>query len=150
MLPTSPPEDTRKEKSNGGFLEKLQEYKELLTVVVFFLGGFFWIQNQYPTKTDLRTEIGVLNCLLDKYMLLTQLQNKGRDLERHAQELKNEIAAFGGDQNRTQPPLSPAMKQELDDKKADLATVQADLKVNAASIQSTGDELARNVCGKRL
>lgn len=129
-------------------LEKLKEYKEVLTIIVFFLGGFFWIQGQYPTKTDLKSQIGVLNCLLDKYMSLTQLQIRGRDLERQAQDLKNEIQAFGDDQDRTHLPASPAMRQELDVKKASLVGVQADLKTNAGNIQTTGDELARNVCGR--
>ena len=147
MPPASPSDETRGQQSRGGLFERLKEYKELLAIIVFFLGGVFWIQGQYPTKTDLKTEIGVLSCLLDKYMSLTQLQIRGRDLERQAQELKDEIAAFGSDHT---PSLSPAMKQELDSKKASLTTVLADLKTNASSIQSIGDELARNVCGKTL
>ncbi len=129
-------------------LEKLREYKEVLTIIVFFLGGFFWIQKQYPTKTDLKLEIGVLNCLLDKYMSLTQLQIRGRDLERQAQELSTEISAFGDDQDRPHAPISPAMRQELEAKKADLVAVRSDLKTNTSAIQMTGDELARNLCGK--
>lgn len=128
--------------------EKLKEYKEVLTIVVFFLGGFLWIQGQYPTKTDLKSQIGVLNCLLDKYMSLTQLQIRGRDLERQAQELKDEIGAFGDAQDRTHLSISPAMMNELQAKKDGLAAVQADLKTNAGNIQTTGDELARNVCGR--
>jgi predicted RNase H-like nuclease (RuvC/YqgF family) len=129
-------------------LEKLKEYRDVLAIVVFFLGGFFWIQGQYPTKTDLKSDIGVLSCQLDKYMSLTQLQIRGRDLERQAEELKDEIQAFGNDQERAHLVISPAMGQEIEEKKTALAALRVDLKTNATSIQTTNDELARNVCGK--
>jgi hypothetical protein len=124
------------------------QYKELLGIVVFFLGGFFWIQNQFekfPTKTDLRSEIQVLNCLLDKYMLLTQLQLRGRELERQAQVLINQISAYD-EGNPGRPPISPAMRQDLDVKRTDLATARGDLRGNTTEIQKIGDELQRNVC----
>jgi hypothetical protein len=148
MLPTAPTERAHEEKPSGGFLQRLQEYKELLAIMVFFLGGFFWIQGQYPTKNDLKAQIGVLSCLLDKYMSLTQLQNHAQSLDGQAQQLREEIAAFRGDPDRSQPPLSPAMKQELDSKKAELVNVQSEFKKTAAQIQAAGEELARNVCGK--
>lgn len=132
-------------------LEKLKEYKELLGIVVFFLGGFFWIQTQFarfPTKTDLRSEVRVLNCLLDKYMTLTQLQLRARELERQAQDLTSQINAYGDDRESTRPGLSPAMSQELEAKKADLAAVRIDIKTNTNEILKTGSELQRNVCGK--
>lgn len=132
-------------------LEKLKEYKELLGILVFFLGGFFWIQNQFnqfPTKTDLRAEVRVLNCLLEKYMLLTQLQIRGRDLERQVQELTGQVNAAADDQDPSRPPMSPAMRQELEAKRQDLAALRGDLKTNTAQIQKTGDELGRNACGR--
>jgi hypothetical protein len=147
-MASAPPGNASENRSDGGFVQRLEEYKELVAILAFFLGGFFWIQNQFPTKTDLKTQIGVLSCLLDKYMSLTQLQNRAQTLEGEAQQLREEIAAFGADQGRTQPPLSPAMKQELDSKNADLRAVQDDLRKNAALIQAAGEELARNVCGK--
>ncbi len=129
-------------------LEQLKEYKEVLTIVVFFLGGVFWIQKQYPTKTDLQSEIGVLQCLVDRYMALTQLQIHGRDLERQAQDLKSEIQAFSADQQNTKLPVSPGMIDALNEKKSQLAELQADLKNNTESTQKANDELERNVCGR--
>jgi hypothetical protein len=129
-------------------LEKLTQYKELLAIVVFFLGGFFWIQNEFarfPTKTDLRSEIQVLNCLLDKYMILTQLQLRGRELERQVQVLTNQIGADGSD-GESGPLTSPAMHRELEDKKAELTTARGDLRGNVTEIQKTNDDLQRNVC----
>ena len=148
MPPTASTERAHEQKPSGGFLQRLQEYKELLAIMAFFLGGFFWIQGQYPTKSDLKAQIGVLSCLLDKYMSLTQLQNRAQTLEGEAQQLREEIALFDSGGSRTQPPLSPAMKQELESKRSELVNVQGDLKTTAAQIHATGDELARNVCGK--
>ena len=128
-------------------LEKLKAYKELLAIIVFFLGGLFWIQNQFPTKTDLKAQIGVLNCLLDKYMVLTQRQIRGRDLERQLQELTAQINLFTDDHGPSHPAISPAMLQELEAKRQELTDVRRDLKSNADEIQKTSDELARNLCG---
>jgi hypothetical protein len=130
--------------------EKLKEYKELLGIVVFFLGGFFCIQNQFtrfPTKSDVKSEVSVLHCLLDKYMLLTQRQLRGRELERQVQDLTSQISAYD-DRAGAQPAISPAMREEREAKLADLVSARNDLKANAADIQKTGDELQRNVCGK--
>ena len=55
-------------------LEKLKQYKEIIAITIFFLGGFFWLQAEFPNKSDLRSEVGSLNCQLKSYMLLTQLQ----------------------------------------------------------------------------
>ncbi len=127
-------------------LERLKEYKELLAILVFFLGGFFWVQNRFPTKTDLRAEIAGLNCLLDKYMLLTQLQIRGRDLERQVLNLTAQIALYGEDDDPTRPPLSPAMRQDRDARQEELNDTRGALKSNVADIEKIRDELQRNVC----
>ena len=129
-------------------IEKLKEYKEIITLVAFFLGGFLWIQQQYPTKTDLKSEIGVLNCMVDRYMSLTQLQLLGSDLQTQAQELKEEIQRFGTGTDREHLPISPGMRQTLEDKKATLVAVRTDLKTNVKDVQKALAELSRNVCRK--
>lgn len=128
-------------------LEKLKAYKEMLAIIVFFLGGLFWIQNQFPTKSDLKAQIGILNCLLDKYMVLTQRQIRSRDLERQQLELTAQINLSADDHAPSRPPISPAMLNELDAKRQELIDVRRDLKTNADEIQKTTEELARNVCG---
>ena len=128
-------------------LEKLKEYKELIGIVVFFLGGVYWIQGQYPTKKDLKSEIGVVNCLLDKYMTLTQLQIRGRELERLIEEQSSQISAIGTPPGAAATPLSPAMQQELEAKKADLAANRSELKDKTLQMQKISDDLQRNACG---
>jgi hypothetical protein len=129
-------------------LEKLKEYKDLIGIIVFFLGGLLWIQGQFPTKNDLKAEVGVLKCLLDKYMTLTQLQIRGRELERLIQEQSSQINAIGNSQGAASAPLSPAMQQELEAKRADLAANRSEFKAKTTEMQKIADELQRNVCAK--
>lgn len=128
-------------------LDKLKEYKELLTIVVFFLGGLFWIQNQFPTKTDLEAQIGELNCLLGKYMLLTQHQIRVRDLDRRQQEL-TQFISYADNPDPAGPEMSPAMLYELEGRKEDLASVRNEIREKASAINGISDELQRNVCGR--
>jgi cell division protein FtsB len=130
-------------------IERLREYKELIAVIVFFSGGLWWIEDKYPTKTDLKKQVSVLECLLDKYMNLTQLQIRGRDVEKRTEELNRQIskalpAVLSGDM----PPLSPAMKQELTDLEKERQDLQEELKKNKSGMQTINDELQRNGCAK--
>ena len=49
-------------------IAKIKEYKEVITFLLLFIGGFFWLHNTYPTKDDLGKETKILKCLLEKYM----------------------------------------------------------------------------------
>ncbi len=134
-------------------LEKLKEYKELMAIIVFFLGGFIWINNQFPTKSDLSAEKsdlsaenGSLNCLVKKYMSLTQLQIRGQELVKQMQDLATTITDM--ETNSENVLLSPAMLFELDQLKADLGHDTEKFRSNKAEIKNIMDELARNVCRK--
>jgi hypothetical protein len=127
-------------------LEKLKEYKELIAIIVFFLGGFIWLNSQFPTKSDLTAEIGSLNCLVDKYMTLTQLQIRGQELVKQAGDLAARISDMETDSGDVQ--LSPAMKFELDQFKSDFEHNREQYRSNTAEIAKIMDELARNVCRK--
>ena len=70
-------------------LEKLKQYKEIIAIIIFFLGGFFWLQAEFPNKSDLRSEVGSLNCQLKSYMLLTQLQIGIMGTQSEVQVLRN-------------------------------------------------------------
>ena len=125
-------------------LEKLKEYKELIAIIVFFLGGIFWLNNQFPTKDDLTQEVGSLNCLLEKYMTVTQLQIRNQELEKHAKDLAVTIA--GMESSAANTPLSPAMRFDLDQKKFDLKTNRDQRKDYQGKINKIMDELGRDVC----
>jgi hypothetical protein len=125
-------------------LEKLKEYKEMIAIIVFFLGGFIWLNSQFPKKSDLTAEIGSLNCQLEKYMTLTQLQIRSQELGKQAQDLATRISDV--ETNSGDAHLSPAMKFELDQMKADLKHNREKHRSNKDEIAEILDELARNVC----
>ena len=127
-------------------LEKLKEYKELIAIIVFFLGGFIWLNNQFPTKSDLTAEIGSLNCRVEIYMTLTQLQIRGQELVKQTQDLATRITDM--ETNSENVHLSPAMKFELDQLKSDFGHDREKYRSNKAEIKNIMDELARNVCRK--
>jgi len=130
-------------------LEKLKEYKELIAIVVFFLGGFFWLQAQFPNKSDLKAELDSLHCLLEKYMKLTQLQIRNQELEKQVGELARIATEVQADDARGgMAPLSPAMRLEFEQRKSDFISRRNDLKANTDEIAKVRDELGRDVCRK--
>ena len=129
-------------------LGKLKEYKELIAIIVFFLGGFIWLNSQFPKKSDLEAKIGSLNCQLEKYMTLTQLQIRGQELGKQAQDLMTRILDVENYSENVV--LSPPMKINLDQMKSDLKHNREKHRSNKDEIATILDELARNVCKERM
>lgn len=130
-------------------LERLKEYKELIAILAFFLGGFIWLQSQFPSKADLRGEIGAIRCQLDQYMKLTQLQILSQDLSKHSGLLKNQLAsaeplAAGGSMTA----LSPAMRLEIEQMRAEYSDCISQLGKATMEMKKINEDLARGVCGK--
>lgn len=73
-----PPQGNGTQESKS-FLMKLKEYKEVITVVVFFLGGFLWIQMYYATKMEHR----VLGCKVHWHVAALRAS---KDLQETARE----------------------------------------------------------------
>jgi galactitol-specific phosphotransferase system IIB component len=146
---------------NVAILEKLKEYKEILTLIVFFLGGIFWLNEQFPKKADLtaqttevknqlKKEVSQLRCQLKEYMILTQLQIKAQNLEKEYKELSsqnNVLSSVNADQV-----TSPAAKKDLFDQitkvKAHLPEVEQDIKSNKHDMEKVSNELQTNICGE--
>lgn len=127
-------------------LEKLKQYKELIAIIVFFLGGFIWLDNQFPSKDDLKAQVAYLDCQLDMYMTLTQKQIHSQELAKQAQDLAARISEMGNNNDDLQ--ISPAMKFELDQLKSDFAHNKEQHRLNNVEIDKILDELGRNVCKK--
>lgn len=128
-------------------LDKLNQYKELIAIIVFFLSGFFWLQSEFPNKDDLKSELGAIRCQLDQYMKLTQLQILNQDQEKQLGALKAQLASSGFDGSEPLS-MSPAMKIEFDQLKQDYASTRAQLKQTTIEMTRIRDELQRGVCGK--
>ena len=127
-------------------LDKLNQYKELIAIIVFFLSGFFWLQSEFPNKDDLKSELGAIRCQLDQYMKLTQLQILNQDQEKQLGALKAQLASSGFDGSEPLA-MSPAMKIEFDQLKQDYASTRAQLKQTTIEMTRIRDELQRGVCG---
>jgi len=128
-------------------LAKLKEYKELISIILFFLGGFFWIQSQFPNKTDLKAELGAVRCQLDNYMKLTQLQILSQELDKQVSELKRKLAEVPANDN-TGVAVSPAMKVELEQLKIEYTTKNTQYGQATNEMAKIRDELARGVCAR--
>lgn len=130
-------------------LQKIKEYKELIAIIVFFLGGFIWLESQFPKKSYIKSEVKSLNCLLEKYMILTQLQIRGQKLEKQIQEIDRKMeSTFQINSDITNHPLSPAMEYELKELRESLSDKKKELKNNNDEMEKIHNELARNICGK--
>lgn len=130
-------------------LEKLKEYKEIITIIVFFLGGFIWLYTQFPSKSDFNAEMASLKCLLEKYMTLTQLQIGAQELEKQIQSLAKKVSeAQPDDPSGKALALSPAMKLEFEQLKSDLVGRRTELRSNTTEMEKIRNELGRQVCGK--
>jgi hypothetical protein len=132
-------------------LEKLKEYKELVTIVVFFLGGFFWLQAEFPNKSDLKAELASMRCLLDNYMKLTQLQILSQEQEKQVNELWRQLSeAPPNDTGKSGLSISPAMKVGLEKLKSEHTARTNQLRQTTSDMAQIRDNLARSVCARSV
>ncbi len=130
-------------------LDKLNQYKELIAIIVFFLGGFFWLQSEFPNKNDLKSELGSIRCQLDQYMKLTQLQILSQDQEKQLVTLKTQLSNSGQEANGNNTQLlSPAMRIELDQLKQDFTSTREQLRQTTVEMAKIRQELQRGICVK--
>lgn len=143
-------------------LTKLNQYKEFIAILVFFLGGFFWIDSQYPKKTDLETQlVGVsdkvrgvnddltgqilnLQCLLKKYMELTQLQISAQAKEKKIDNLRLSIDSFADIEDEL---MSPEMKRVFAGFEDEHEAEKGALSEIANEIDSIQGDLQLQSCG---
>ncbi len=133
-------------------LDKLKEYRDVISLVIFFLGGFVWIQNELPKKDDLEAvkqelliKNKVLKCLLKSNMMLVQDQIQANALEKTIKEKQDYLGL--SDQLREQD-MSPAMKATLAEFKEDIANKKKQLTDVVARMETTKSDLERNICGE--
>lgn len=126
-------------------LEKLKEYKEIITIIVFFLGGFAWLESQFPKKGELQSDIGTLNCLLEQYMQLTQQQFLNQRLGEQIRDLKEKLESNGGIANISD--LSPALMRVRGDLAEQLDEAKVKYRVSIEQMEEINNRLARNYCG---
>ncbi len=70
------PQSNTPEVSQPSILARLSEYKETITIVLFFIGGVFWIYSIFATKNQIKQ----LKCLLNTNISLIQNQTNSKIL----------------------------------------------------------------------
>lgn len=134
---------------------KLSQYKEFISILVFFLGGFFWIDSQFPKKSDLETQVSSVNdnlsgqiinlqCLLKKYMELTQLQISAQAKEKKIDNLRQNVESLSDVEPEL---LSPEILRVLEGFKGELETEKDALSEIATGIEHIQGELKLQSCG---
>jgi hypothetical protein len=131
-------------------LEKLKEYKELIAIVTFFLGGFFWLQAQYPSKSNLKPELDSIHCLVENHMKLTQWQFLSQQQERELAALAAQLAQAPVDGNGASGlAVSPAMRAGIEQLKLEYAAKRNQLGQTTADMTKLQLELERALCDRR-
>lgn len=137
-------------------LARLKEYKELITIVLFFLGGFFWIENRYVQTTELNgvnarfdtvakeDSLNILNCKVDKYMRLTQLQVEAAEVKELIEGLEDDLASF----QVASVEVTPAMRNAIQRSEKELSNQLDRLFAVDTEVRALSDELARQVCSE--
>lgn len=136
-------------------LSKLKEYKEFVAILVFFLGGFFWIDSEFPKKSDvtsvrdgLSNQVTTLECMLKQYMRLTQLQLGAQQTEKRIRELRDQWLERQDSTAGLQPAeLSPAMRHELNELKEQLDAERSLLNEISGEIREVNEDLKLQTCG---
>ena len=150
-------------------LDKLREYKEIIAIVIFFAGGFTYLNTNFPdkddltssqnqlgtdikrAKSDLQSQVKIQQCLLEKYMLLTQLQMRGYQLERTIAAMSTrhaEARKVKTNDPETWARLSPAMKNDFEDLQVTLRRSNEDLQSTVEEMEQLSEELQMHVCAE--
>jgi hypothetical protein len=62
--------DAGEGKPSSGFLDALNRYKELIAIIVFFIGGISWLYGYFATKEQVK----VMKCLMNTNIEYIQYQ----------------------------------------------------------------------------
>ena len=146
------PPETAKKSPFEVVLERLSDYKEVISVIVFFLGGLYWVDGHFPSRDDLNNKIGVLNCKVDAYMDLTQHQIRQKNLEDDTARIDQQRQFYDESGNAQSGHPTAAMQQQrkeiLDKLDNDRATDQKQLEANQAEMFQIGYKLEKQLCAQ--
>lgn len=129
-------------------LEKLNQYKEIITIMVFFLGGFIWMENQFPTKTYLSSQVKLLSCELQEYMKITQLEDRELNLQNEIQDRNGEIQALSASGTDPHGALSPIVEQELAARNLQVTNDTNELNQDNVASQATWNDIEAQKCAQ--
>lgn len=90
------------EGNNNKLLNRLKEYKELITIIVFFISGFLWLYGYFATKDQLR----IMKCIVNHQISMVESRIQKQDL---LEQLINTIISLND---------LPANDRSIDQKRA--------------------------------
>jgi hypothetical protein len=123
-----------------GWLEKLKEYKELIGIIIFSIGGILWIVAYFATKDQINT----LNCLLNRNIEVVQYQIDQRILSDDMRVLEFDISHLSLQQQRSLP--EEQQLQEVNNKQKLALEKYAD---DDKRIKEARGIINRNECEKK-
>ncbi len=146
--PVEEPEPTALKR----FAAYLGQYRDVIVLLLFFLGGFFYLDRTFPKHEDLAREsnkltaeltrhneglvadITRLQCLVDSYMQLTQLQTNTLNTDARRAELLTLIKTGA---------LTPAMTADME---TEIDVLKNRSLSNVSQMTVIRQKLERNEC----
>lgn len=123
--------------STTGLLPHLREYKEFIAILVFFLGGFFWIYGVFETKEQVR----ILQCLTNQNIGMIQARmQRGFFLN----DLTKKAIEYDG-LSRTED-RSAEENQRMIRLKTEIETIKTDLKMAQQRYDQSFHDLSHRTC----
>jgi hypothetical protein len=117
-------------------LDVLHKYKEMITLMVFFMGGFFWLQREYASKNELTQQLSLtnqriarLNCLLEANIDGVTAQLKLRILPVSIEQAEFKLATLQANVTSMSPvhqDLLQSAKRQLEIYRDELQKIKVD------------------------
>jgi uncharacterized protein YacL (UPF0231 family) len=125
----------------------LNEYKELITAILFFAGGAAWVFNYFATKDELKTlrEISakqnqIVNCLLQKHVVILEGTQEIKDAHDNLDRIMPDLHKLQQSEKQSQlTETEIALMSRLDEQsvelKSNIATAENRIKQAKEDLQ---------------
>ncbi|ARN73958.1 hypothetical protein [Oceanicoccus sagamiensis] len=143
--------------NENGLVNKLNEYKEFISILIFFAGGLFWIYGFFATKSQVETmregthvQVSKLNCVLEQNVKMLrgkmEFQYFTDLLEENKQEIR-EVRRFIRNARQDQQDVHDNEEQllELEEQRSELKTEREKFK---RTMEQALDSLTTDGCNK--
>lgn len=122
------------------FLQRLNDFKEFIAILVFFLGGVVWIYDYFATKQQLVQ----FNCLLTASISIARADADTKYLSDKIVEI--DLQATELDEKRLKGPLSAAEKKRLIELTNDSKNKQNEFAAAKQRFEESNQKIQSNLC----
>lgn len=129
-----------------GFLDKLSEYKEFIAILIFFLGGFFWVFGFFATKK----QVTDLTCVLEQNVQMLRGKMEYQFFNDLLEENKNQLRETRSKIRTAKENGQPisTLEDGADDFKDQRSTLKADRDKFKVKMEEALENLTKNNCFK--